>query len=467
MTLNEELARWGETPVEETEEILARLLTEELERQRSGRQTRSSSGWDGLPTRPPSTGGDLQERARQLTETGSWIEQFVQSILDWSGLEFAAALAAGDEPAPTPPNPGEPAPFSLAARLARVGRLDWVDATRIAANVGELLAGRHARGEVHGAICPAAILQATLYDEVTLTNPVQPVVDFCAPEVLAGSRLPASDVYGLAATLFALWTGQPPFPRATPRETLEQRSRRIQAGLPTPDPRCVGVPERLELLVRAALACDPARRPTMADFSTALRTALNQLLVDRLPSGATRPGPAVQLKVRVYKEVSPGRLVPVVAQAPAPQTTGILLRDLRRVPPPPPQVELHTGDRVCIDIMADREGYVTVYNIGPRGALNLLHPDDPGRLPPRIQAGQTLRLEDIVLTPPTGQERVFAVWTRQPSTLDRLLTLAAPGTSPGSQATRDLQRVKSSLDQPSTEWHATVLELVHLPVSDH
>jgi hypothetical protein len=329
--------------------------------------------------------------------------------------------------------------------------------------VAEHLAGRHARGEVHGAVCPASILQATLYDEPTLSSPAQLVHDFCPPEVLAGSRLPASDVYGLAATLFALWTGQPPFPGTTPAETPEQRSRRIQVGLPNPDPRCVGVPERLESLVRAALAPDPSRRPTMTDFSTTLRTALNQLLVDRLPTCATRPGPVVQLAMRIYKEQSPGRLVPIAAQAPAAPATGVRLRDLRRVPPAPPKVELHTGDRVCIDIVADREGYVTVYNIGPRGGLNLLHPDDPASLPPRLQAGQTLRLTDIVLTPPTGQERVFAVWTRQASTLDRLLTLALPpGSTAGSQATRDLQRVKSSLDRPSTEWHVTVLELLHL-----
>jgi hypothetical protein len=463
MNLNDELARWDEPPVDDTEEILARLLTEALERKRSARQAptqRENTG--GLtPPRSP-VGGDIHERVRQLTETGGRIDQFVESILGWSGLGFDAA--------PAPPNPGSPGginstmppPFSLAGRLAPGARMDWADATRTADDVGDILTRWHARGEVHGAVCPGAILQPTVADQPTLTSPAemppgssQFVRDYSAPEALSGSRLPAGDVYGLAATLFALWTGQPPFPDTT----------RVQAGLPTPDPRCSGVPERLELLVRAALAWEPARRPTMLDFSAALRTALNQLLVDRLPavSGNVRR-PAVQLIVRIYKESSPGRLVPIAAHAPTPvASTGTLLRDLRRVPPPPPQVELHTGDRVCIDIAADREGYVTVYNIGPRGALNLLHPDDPARLPPLLRAGQTLRLTDIVLTPPTGQERVFAVWTRQPLPLNRLLTLTAPpGTSPGTQATRDLTRVKHSLDQQPAEWHATVLELLHL-----
>ena len=41
-----------------------------------------------------------------------------------------------------------------------------------------------------------------------------------------------------------------------------------------------------------------------------------------------------------------------------------LLRDMKRVPPAPALVRLRHGDRVRLQVTADRPGFVTVFNVG-------------------------------------------------------------------------------------------------------
>ena len=90
---------------------------------------------------------------------------------------------------------------------------------------------------------------------------------------------------------------------------------------------------------------------------------------------------------------------------------------MKKVPPSPDQVRLRTGDRVRIEVRSDRPGFLTVFNVGPAGTLNLLYPDgDPQHASPpaRIEPNQPLHIVDVEMTPPAGRERLFAVWTRQP-----------------------------------------------------
>src|SRR5207249_1225770 len=144
-----------------------------------------------------------------------------------------------------------------------------------------------------------------------------------------------------------------------------------------------------------------------------------------------------------------------------------LIRDLKRVPARPARVSLRTGDRVRLEVVADQPGHVTVFNVGPTGNLNLLSPPEPGLSAPLLPANQVLHILDVELTPPAGQERVFAVWTRQPLPLrlEELLSLVESGDVPAAgayRATRDMARVEQSLSQvPPPDRHAVVLELDH------
>lgn len=110
---------------------------------------------------------------------------------------------------------------------------------------------------------------------------------------------------------------------------------------------------------------------------------------------------------------------------------------------------------------------MTVFNLGPSGNLNLLSPDRPDCLPEQIAANEAFHVLDVEMTPPTGRERLCAIWTRKPRLLSvtHLQSLADGGELPVSrayQATRDMQRVRQTLEQcPSDDWDAATLELEH------
>jgi hypothetical protein len=140
---------------------------------------------------------------------------------------------------------------------------------------------------------------------------------------------------------------------------------------------------------------------------------------------------------------------------------------MKKVPRQPEQASLRTGDRVRIAVIADQKGYATVFNVGPSGNLNLLYPDEPTSTPSPVDVNTPLHVVDVEMTPPSGRERLFAVWTRQPLPLrlDQLVCVAQQTEDAASKpyaATRDMKRVKDSLDRlVEKDWHAALLELAH------
>jgi WD40 repeat protein len=145
----------------------------------------------------------------------------------------------------------------LARLLASRGRpgLPVASVLRWAARAAEALSVLHRHGVVHGDVKPANLIldrdgQVVLVDLGSSSVPNGTgngagTPGFRAPEVSAGSvPTPASDVYSLAATVFALLTGGAPTGAAP-----------VWTGI---DPE---VATRLEAGVRAGLAIDPARRP--------------------------------------------------------------------------------------------------------------------------------------------------------------------------------------------------------------
>jgi hypothetical protein len=143
---------------------------------------------------------------------------------------------------------------------------------------------------------------------------------------------------------------------------------------------------------------------------------------------------------------------------------------MRRVPPAPGQARVRTGERVRIEAVADRDGYLTVFNVGPTGGLNLLFPEDPAQLaaPRPVAAHRPEQVVDVEMTPPAGRERLVAVWTRRPVPLrlEQLPSLAEGADLPGSRpyrATRDMRRVQQSLEGlDRQDRHAVVLEMDHV-----
>jgi serine/threonine protein kinase len=368
---------------------------------------------------------------------------------------------------------------SLADRVQEEGPLPWQLAARYVADVAEGLLEVHARGIVHRDVKPANILWDSERDEALLTDfgisarladaqggAGTPL--YMPPEAFEGVVGPAQDTYGLAASLFWLVTGSVPYPGTT----REQVAAQARAGLPDPDPRCADLPRALELLLRAQLAPRPERRPALREFVVGLRGVLNQLLADSLlaiPSAPPAGGPTIRLTVS--RQTGRQAFEPVATTRPAPE---LLVRDLRRVPPQPEQVEIRTGDRLRIEVETDRPGYVTVFNVGPTGNLNLLYPqetDAAGRRTP-IEAGRPLHVLDVELTPPAGNERLFALWSREPLPLrpDELLTVAEQGKLPLSEpyrATRDMARVQSTVERLRPEdWSVAVLNLCHVAAQE-
>jgi serine/threonine protein kinase len=362
---------------------------------------------------------------------------------------------------------------SLEDRARRSGPLPWALAARYVADGTDGLREVHARGVIHRDLKPGNILWDALKDEALLTDfgiaarladpaTVAGTIPYMAPEAFDGGLSPALDVYGLAASLFWLITAQTPFRSHDPVLLIDE----VRRGLPVPDPRCAGLPAALEALIRAGLAWRPEDRPSLDAFATALRGALNLLLADALtlPAPGSAPRAPVNLRLLVSRQLDPYQVVPVASSCCQPER---FLRDFKRVPQAPERVVLHTGDRVHLEVLADQPGYVTVFNVGPTGNLNLLYPADPHAMPQPWPANRPLPILDVELTPPAGRERLVALWSRQPLPLrlDALHSLVQPrdDSRPGPyRATRDMVRVQQSLEclRPEDR-HAVVLELDH------
>jgi serine/threonine protein kinase len=360
---------------------------------------------------------------------------------------------------------------SLQGRLEKDGPLGWQLAARYVADVGEALLHVHNFGVVHCDVKPANLLWDRQRDEALLTDfglasrlansgQVAGTPLYMAPEAFAGRSTPAGDVYGLAASLFALVTGRVPFPAATRAELLE----RIRRGLPDPEPLLAGLPQRLEQVVRSGLAAAPERRPELGAFVADLRGSLNRLLADSLVLPAALAGAAAPVDLRLTVSRREGGAYVPLAGTPI-EPCG-LTRDMQKVPPPPEHIGLRTGDRVRVEVAADRDGFVTVFNVGPTGHLNLLYPDPTtvATQPVLVPANRPLHVTDVALTPPAGNERLFAVWSRIPLSLEKVveLTRGDDALSPSYRATRNMERVQESVQRLRREdWHAVVLELDH------
>ncbi|WP_138734511.1 serine/threonine-protein kinase, partial [Modestobacter excelsi] len=215
---------------------------------------------------------------------------------------------------------------SLAALLARRGRLRPGEVVTAVAPVAAALAHAHDRGVVHGDLSPG---------NVVFTAEGRPVVTDLGTARLVGDRVraevtpayvdpvvarggapgPASDVFGVAAAAFHALTGIAPWNAADPRGTLG-----VAADGELPDLALLApeAPEELVRVVRRGLSPEPHQRGSAAAFALDLRHACApepvRLPVTGVPDtepGATGPGRRTELTHQVPGRVRAAHAAPV------------------------------------------------------------------------------------------------------------------------------------------------------------
>lgn len=166
---------------------------------------------------------------------------------------------------------------SLADRLRTAGPLEVAEAIAIAVKLAGALESAHRAGVLHRDLKPSNVL-TTVYGEPVLADfgiaglreatsggsqLSGLTVHHASPEVLLGSTASvASDIYGLASTLYELVDGHAPF-FVTAGEDPADVQRRIITDLP-PRLEAPGASPALRDLLRRALSKDPLERPPTA-----------------------------------------------------------------------------------------------------------------------------------------------------------------------------------------------------------
>ena len=165
---------------------------------------------------------------------------------------------------------------SLKGRLER-GPLLAEEARRLGIQIAQALAAAHAKEILHRDVKPANILATDgetwkLADfgmarlpgtRLTITGQFLGSPAYAAPEALnEGAFSPASDVYGLAATLYEALTGDVPYG--------ERDLGSLIAAMKHDPPRIASAPPVIRDGIARALARDPADRPTAAEFAELL-----------------------------------------------------------------------------------------------------------------------------------------------------------------------------------------------------
>ncbi|GEP34135.1 serine/threonine protein kinase [Nocardioides szechwanensis] len=171
---------------------------------------------------------------------------------------------------------------TLAELVAAEGALAPERVARIGAQVAEGLAAAHALGTVHRDVKPGNVLvgdddaakisdfgiaRSAGDDKLTQTGLMTGTPAYFAPELARGNdATPASDVWGLGATLYAAVEGHSPYPSASNPLALMARIAHEEPPLPqTAGP--------LRQPISRMMDVDPAARPTMAECADVLRRA--------------------------------------------------------------------------------------------------------------------------------------------------------------------------------------------------
>jgi tRNA A-37 threonylcarbamoyl transferase component Bud32 len=198
---------------------------------------------------------------------------------------------------------------TLAGRLA-AGPLPPAEAVRVAAAVADALDAAHQRGIVHRDVKPSNVMLTPGGDvkvmdfgiaaaagetHSTTGSGLYATIAYVSPERVAGEpATPASDVYSLGAVLYELLCGRPPFTGGSP--ALVARAHLHDPPVPVRQ-LAPWVPPRLAEACEAALAKDPAARPSSAaalaaQLRAAARNGRARVVPDQEPTRAMSSAPA-------------------------------------------------------------------------------------------------------------------------------------------------------------------------------
>ena len=168
---------------------------------------------------------------------------------------------------------------SFAERMRRVP-LGPAEVRDVGSKIADALAAAHAVGVMHRDVKPANLLltrfgEPVLADfglavlaetrDTSITLELTPA--YAAPEMFHHGRpVPASDVYALCATLYALMRGRPPRWRDDQHPSLMS----LVDMFAEPVPELPGVPPELIAILRRGMANDQHSRPTAAELRDTL-----------------------------------------------------------------------------------------------------------------------------------------------------------------------------------------------------
>jgi eukaryotic-like serine/threonine-protein kinase len=181
---------------------------------------------------------------------------------------------------------------TLDQRLGRAGSLDWPEARRVALELASALAAAHDHGLLHRDLKPANIflakvpggadravlldfglakpLDETMISRITVTGAAVGTPMYMSPEQARGDATDVrSDVYGLAAVVYEMVTGAPPFLDRTLASVYARLLTESAPAASTVAPS--GCPLGLDEVLARALAKAPADRfPDVKSLGAAL-----------------------------------------------------------------------------------------------------------------------------------------------------------------------------------------------------